>query len=252
MCLTWAVACVERVLPLFDAEFHQDTRHRQRFGAAMLLLREGDPQALQLCGAVRGTVDAAGCRILHRGLWERVRDPSSPGERAMHAVGRLTQAAVASVEPRGLWAVYPAGDIANGYETPQNRCLWNLPWWQAEQVAFDAAQATGNRKQEFQWQRETLARLILTWPTWHEDRSAWQSRVDGEWVPKVLQVLEAVVAQAQPPWTSAIHFNVPAYAERIRREFVPWRVAGGDQPAAGPSSSGADSAQTRGPFGGNT
>ncbi len=213
----WALLCTERVLPAFEREFHQDTRPRQALGAAALLLREGRHEALELC---RTRLEFwypsdADCRVLHRDLWTRIRGSLSQGMESFWAFKELARLAADFIEPRALWAKYSPGHIANAYETPRNRCMWSHPRFHAEEVAYHAARASGALEDEYQWQRAELARMILGWERWVEDRAEWQRRVEEEWIPRVLYELEG--------WGL---FNVSAYAERIREEFLPWRRVG--------------------------
>jgi hypothetical protein len=129
----------------------------------------------------------------------------------VEAIQTMVRSAADFVEPSRLWAVYPPGDIANGYETPENRCAWSNPCFHAEDIAHEAAKAADNQEAEFQWQHEALARLILSWERWDEDRQEWQQRVEAEWIPRVLTELKNT------------RFNVPAYVARLRQEWIPWK-----------------------------
>jgi hypothetical protein len=218
LCMVWALSCAERVLPVFEREFHQDTRPRQYFGAALMVVRDGDTDALEILQpkqpvAWRSARDR-GCRVLHRGLKERIKGGSTKGEHASGSVFRLASGAVKFVEPGRLWGFYPPGDIRNGYETPRNRCNWSQPCFAAEDVAYEATLAAKQPETERQWQREELARMILEWERWDEDREAWRVRVDEEWISRVLE-------EAQ---LKHFPFNVPEYVERLRRELAPWRT----------------------------
>jgi hypothetical protein len=213
LCIVWAMVCVERVLPVFEREFHQDKRPRQAFGAALLAMRDRTPEAVELCRPPTLTLwraTEAGCRILHRDLWTRIRGRPSKGELAVKPILTLVRSAADFFEPRSLWATYAAGDIAHAYMTPEHRCAWTQPCFHAEDVTYEAALVSEEPEKEYQWQRAELARMILGWERWAEDRMEWQKRVEEEWIPKVLRELKGV------------RFNVPAYAKRIRKEFVPW------------------------------
>jgi hypothetical protein len=217
LCMAWAMTCAARALAVFENEFHQDTRPRQRFGLALMALRGDDnPEIYTRLAALRekgwylGKPNERGCRVLHRSLAERIRGRRSRGEYASDAVLRFASAVADYVEPATLWRVYSPGDMANAYLTSRNRCEWSLPSHGAEAVAVDAIRAAEAPAEELARQRTELARLILNWKTWDEDREAWRVRIEEKWIPKV----KAAAA--------GLPFEVPAYIEQIRETHVPW------------------------------
>jgi hypothetical protein len=111
--------------------------------------------------------------------------------------------------------VHPRGDIANGYMTAEHRCAWPSPWFHAENIAGECAEAAEDADLEFQWQRQVLTRLILGWTQWDEDRWDWQRQVEEKWIPRVKTEL------------TYAPFKVPGYIVRLRNEWVPWKPAQG-------------------------
>lgn len=217
LCMVWALACAERALPVFEREFHQDTRPRQAFGAAFIFLRDDKADALELCRSFARKfwlAREAGCRVRRRNLKERIMGRPSNGQHAAECLFKLARSVSEFVEPHALWMVFAPGDIGNGYLTPQTRCDWSPPCFHAEDIAYMAAEAAPSKEAEFQWQREELARMILGWERWAEDREAWRVRVDEEWIPKIQSVAKD------------LPFKTPPYIERIRKELVPWRRSG--------------------------
>jgi hypothetical protein len=205
---------LERALPVFEKEFHQDTRPRQILGAAHMILQDGNAEAVSLCRILSQATWAPeyyGCRVVHRDLWRRVMDVPTPGHHAALTAYSLSQLAFQYVSPDRLWRVYAPGDVQSYYETPENRILYSQPGWYAEGAAGYAAQAGVDKETEFQWQRDTLARMILGWDRWDEDREAWRARLDGEWIPLIRERLKDV------------KFDVPAYIKMVRSKLVPWR-----------------------------
>lgn len=214
LCIVWALACADRVLPTFETEFHEDTRPRQIVGAALMVVRDGDAAAAELCRSLNRTwwnPREAGCRVLRRDLLTRIRGCRSKGQHAAEAAWNLARAVSDFGEPCRLWAVYSPGDMAGAYETPQMRCECSQPAFNAEHVASAASLAATDADAERRWQRAELARMILDWDRWDEDREAWRIRVEEEWIPLVRGRVKGM------------RFDVPAYLERIRREWIPWR-----------------------------
>jgi Imm-5 like putative immunity protein len=217
LCTLWALACAGRVLPVFEAEFHQDTRPRQAFGAALLLLRDGNIDALELARTeafVRWTSKDAGCRVLHRSAMERFLGNASLGEKAARAVFQVGRMVANYVEPIDLWTSHPTADLARSYATPRARCTLSEPARNARAVAYSASQAAPNSKLEMEWQTEELVRLILGWERWNEDHEAWRIRVEEEWIPRVEEEL------------TSVHFDVAAYTTEIRKRLLPGSQGG--------------------------
>jgi hypothetical protein len=217
LCIAWALSCVERVLLTFEREFHQDTRRRQVLGAVLMVLRENNSDAIELCKTflhTGGDISNSGCRVLHRDLKERMKGKRSLGERAAHAVYLLARATSKFLEPDELWTIFSHNSQSDICATPQTRCDWSGPWYRAEDIAHEASQATTQLEAEYQWQREELIRMILSWERWDEDRLAWQKRVEEEWIPKV---------QARD---KEFRFKIPPYVELIRKQLIPWRNPG--------------------------
>lgn len=217
LCMVWAMTCAARALAEFEREFHQDTRPRLRFGLALMALRdENTPDVCEALtkwrrmGWYAGRPSERGCRVLHRTFWERFRGARSRGEEASDAVFRFARAVADYVEPSELWHVYPTGDVANAYETPRNRCIGSLPSHAAEGVAYDSSRAVPSADEELARQRTELARMILGWKRWDEDRLAWQIKIEEVWIPKVEE-------QA-----AGLPFNVNSYAAIIRDIHLPW------------------------------
>lgn len=215
LCLLWALTCAERALRTFEREFHQDKRPRIAIGACLLLLEQPSPERLALCRTPTLTPwspSKAGCRVLHRGFWTRFSGRRSQGQLAIQAIQIMARASADFVEPDRLWAVYAPGDIANGYETAQNRCRWSNPPFHTEDIAHEVALAADSREAELQLQRQTLARLILSWDRWDEDCQDWQCRVVEEWIPRITKELKGT------------RIDLPEYVARLRKEWVPWRA----------------------------
>ena len=139
---------------------------------------------------------------------ERFWGRPSRGEQAARGVFRLARAVSDFAEPSYLWAVYASGDIANAYATPRSRCDRSQPAFNAEAVVGDCTKVASDPESERQWQREELARLILNWERWDEDREAWRVRVERDWIPRVEETV--------------MRFDVAAYTEEIRKKLVPW------------------------------
>ena len=211
--VAWTLACAERALAVFDAEYHQNKIPGTAFDSAVIVLLENNRDAAAVCKETTSNYYLAkrdGCRVVERDFWDRFWGRTSPGQHAAQAVLIGARGAATFCEPSGLWAVYSYGDIAGAYATPQNRCDWAQPCWYAESTAWYAALAGEDQEAEYTWQRELLADMILRWETWDADREAWRRRVEDEWIPRVLSDLHKV------------RFNVAKFAKRIRQELVPW------------------------------
>lgn len=214
LCMVWALSCTERVLPIFEKEFHQDTRPRQAVGLSLMVLKDNNAKALEFCREWLYTfwyAKEAGCRVLHRSLKERMKGGRSSGEYAATVAYRLIRKVYDFVEPRCLWTNYSNDSMTNAYATSQARCDWSQPCYHAESIAYDASLAFSEPEVERQWQRDELIKLILNWEQWNEDRQDWQRRVDEEWIPKIQAELKGV------------RFKIPEYIELVRKQLVPWR-----------------------------
>src|SRR5262249_7437344 len=132
-----------------------------------------------------GDRDVGGCRVLHRTFWQRFRGDKSPGELASGALFTFAADAISLLEPSRLWDVYPRGDMSRAYLTAHNRCEWTAPSFMAETIAFKASRAFAAPDEEFSRQRSDLARMILAWEHWDEDREVWRRRLEDEWIPKI-------------------------------------------------------------------
>ena len=217
LCMVWALSCVEHILPTFEKEFHQDTRPRQILGAALMVLRENKPEAIELCNTFLHSwwdVSKAGCHILHRDLKERMKGGRSLGQQAAHAAYQLARVVSKYIEPEELWTIYSRNSQSDTCATPQTRCYWSGPWYRAEDIAYEASLASAQPETEYQWQREELIRMILGWQRWNEDRQDWQKRVEEEWIPKV---------RTQD---KEFRFKTSYYVELIRKQLVPWQNPG--------------------------
>lgn len=215
LCLTWALACVRRVLPVFESEFHQDTRPRQILGAALMFLKEGNEEAVKLCHKYSREVwmvKEAGCRVVHRNFKERVFDIRSKGQHAADALYDLARVVSKFAEPDRLWEVYEENTMADGYDSPQSRCQWSQPSFLAGHVAYTVAMSADEPELEWQWQRKELARMIIGWQRWEKDRDDWRICVEESWIPRVKKEL------------TRAKFNIPDFIERIRKELVPWQT----------------------------
>lgn len=217
LCMVWAMSCVERVLETFEKEFHQDTRPRQAFGAALLVLRDNNSEAKELCHDFSNRwwdVSKAGCRVLHRDLIERMKGGRSLGEKAAATAYRFVRYISEFLEPTHLWINFSRNSQSYFCATPQTRCDWSQPCYSAESVIYEASHAAARPEVEQQWHREELIRMILGWERWNQDRLIWQTHVDEEWIPKIRAELKDV------------NFDIPAYIELVRKQLVPWRNQG--------------------------
>ncbi len=216
LCCVWALSSAERLLSILEAEFHQDMRPRQALGAAVLLLRDEDADAAELLRSKPFSVwrtQDAGCRVVHRSFADRFWGRTSNGERAGRALFQFARAVADYAEPRHLWMSFARSDIAHAYATPRVRCDLSQPAFRFGNFAYGAASAFLDPEAERRRQREELARLVLEWETWDEDREAWRTRVEDEWIPRVERTL------------SEVPFDVAAYVEEIRTSLVPWRAS---------------------------
>lgn len=75
---------------------------------------------------------------------------------------------------------------------------------------MELSRATPDERAERRWQRTALARLVRGWSSWDEDRAAWRTRVEGEWIPRIEKDL------------TREKVNIPEYTETVKRELVPW------------------------------
>ncbi len=219
LCLAWAVECVGHLLPVFEREFHQDTRPGRIVGAAALVLRTENAEALELCRTLYRAgwdVRNAGCRVVRRSLKQRMLRIPSKGQRVARVASDLAWALCNYVEPSRLWAVYEAGSREDCYDNAASRCRWSQPCFRAAHLVCDTAPVYESPEEGWTWQRERLARMILEWERWDEDRAAWKDRVFGEWIPLVRRK----VVRAR--------FDIPVYIRQIRETLVPWEKGGGD------------------------
>jgi hypothetical protein len=216
----WSMSCAARALAAFEREFHQDTRPRQKLGlAVMALLDDVAPEVRTALiewkrgGTYSSHVPDHGCRVLHRTLWQRISGSNSRGEYAREAVLHFASNTAEFFSPDRLWYAYLAGDVANAYETPRNRAVWSLPSFGAQEVAHAAALAAASQEEEYALQRTELARMILAWPRWSEDRDDWTRRVETEFIPKIQEN------------AAGLPFNIPKYIALVRELHTPWSTA---------------------------
>jgi len=211
--LAWVILLLQRTLPIFEKEFHQDTRPRQILGASALILVSASDQAQALLRELsKGpwSPDHYGCRQASRGFLDRVMDKPTPGSHAALAAHSLAQLAYQYALPDRLWMVYEAGDMRAGYETPDNRIAWSQPGYYAELASNCCARAAVEMAAEYQWQRRTLAALVVGWRSWAEDREDWRRRLEKEWEPR-MEKMEVGAA-----------FDKQAYMQMARARLAPW------------------------------
>lgn len=214
LCLLWATACVARALPACEREFHQDTRPRQALGAAVLILRDDDPQAKARRKPRAARIwrsRNAGCRVVRRSVWDRLTERATAGENAGEAAFALLRSVYDYLEPDLLWA--PPGQYETGGADPRakSRCERIGPWHRAGEVAGLTRAAADDPLSELQWQRDALAALVLGDTRWCHDREEWRGRVDDRWLPRVRERAHV------------IGVNLDEYAARVRKELIPWR-----------------------------
>lgn len=216
LCAAWALDCARAALLGFEAEFHEDTRARSSLEAGIAALADpGDAGADALRESVNQSYTwGEGCRVFSRTFWDRVAGGRTRGQHARAAVSAGVGAVLALCRPDGLWANYPSHDQGYFHATVTTRCHGAQPASRAARAAEHSLLAAADVQQERQRQRESLARLILTWDTWDLDLDAWRARVEKEWAPRVARELK------EAP------FPIDGFVRDLPRLLAPWSVRG--------------------------